>query len=62
MTKWIDWKGGECPVDANTIVNVITANGMTFTGRAELFEWENLESSKHRSFANIISYKVEDKK
>ena len=39
MTNWIEWKGGECPVDGDSDVAVFLEDGGTITGKADLFFW-----------------------
>ena len=56
--EFIDWQGGECPVDPDTIVEVMLSGGDVVRMQAGLFHWQR---SSHAG--NIIAYRViEDKK
>ena len=50
---WIEWKGGECPVDEEELVETKWSDEDLIINRAGLFGW-------HRSdyAANIIAYRV----
>lgn len=36
---WIEWEGGECPVDGNLVVDVMQLDGHTYTSMAVNFHW-----------------------
>ena len=36
---WIEWKGGECPVCIDDVVDVMQLDGHTYTARAVNFHW-----------------------
>lgn len=36
---WINWEGGECPVDPNTTVEVLLDGGATLKGLAKNYNW-----------------------
>jgi len=57
-TEFIDWSGGECPVDKDTIVNVRLWSGDVIVNRkAGEFDWQ------HNSFGgDIIAYRVAQEK
>lgn len=39
MTDWIEWKGGECPVPKDALVEVRDEIGRTMKDAAEWFLW-----------------------
>ncbi len=50
---WIDWKGGDCPVSANTLVEVEFDNGLFDTDLAGCYDWE------HSYYChNITAYRI----
>jgi len=51
---WIDWKGGECPVDPDTPVQVLLGCGLTPEGLAEDYDWRHNEHPD----CSIIKYRV----
>jgi len=52
---WIDWNGGECPVDPDTTVDVEFANGEAYSGSiAEAWDW----SRKIPREDLIVAYRV----
>ncbi|MAF05937.1 MULTISPECIES: hypothetical protein [unclassified Herbaspirillum] len=56
MSEWIEWKGGECPVDGETIVQVGFRDGIEMQGeRADFWDWSH---ARRRSFADIVAYRV----
>jgi len=57
---WIEWKGGERPVPAGTLVQVRTTHPERFepsepTRLAETWRWSR---DDHPTAANIIAYRV----
>ncbi len=58
MSEWIEWKGGECPVNENTLVQVRLNDGCDLPFppkgfRAGAFRW-----SKRNSLGDIIAYRI----
>ena len=53
---WIEWRGGECPVPAETLVWIKFRDGSVtnYISKAEGWEWEH-----HGSVGDIIAYKVD---
>lgn len=53
---WIDWTGGECPVNINSLVNVRYKNGGgdLESRRAEVYNW----SHNDKECYPIIAYRV----
>ena len=51
---WIEWHGGECPVDADTVVEVRLASTKVVTGLAADYQWSNDDPWTVR----IIAYRV----
>jgi len=50
---WIKWNGGECPVDAETLVKIEWRNGNTALGRAYHFLWMHDDG-----YDDIIAYRI----
>lgn len=44
MNDWIKWKGGECPVDRDVLVEIVTAGRQLMENRAGNFDWSSLAS------------------
>ena len=53
MNDWIEWKGGECPVPADTVVNVRFRNGRESMSDACNWCWSHGGSSE-----DIVAYRV----
>jgi hypothetical protein len=53
ITDWIEWQGGECPVDGITEVDVILRSGYSFFQIADCLEWAH-----HGTKLDIILYHV----
>ncbi len=49
---WIEWKGGECPVDADAIIDVKQEDGDEFLGVDADWDW------RHGSGCDIIAYRL----
>lgn len=49
---WIEWKGGERPVDGNTRVQIQWNDGSAVTGTASSYGWTGL------CFGRIVAYRV----
>ena len=56
MSDWIEWYGGERPVDASTMVEVRFVNGWEYVGRADQFSQYQWRGSGH--YDDIVSYRV----
>ncbi len=60
-TDWIEWQGGECPVDANTMVNwrIVDRDGDAdyVARRAGSLDWSWGKGDE----GNIIAYRVVSK-
>ena len=50
--KWIPWKGGDCPVEHNTHVNVRNKSG-EHTGKGWEFDW-NVPAEEYK----ITAYRI----
>lgn len=50
---WIEWNGGACPVDAETMVEVESVCGEVQTALAVRYEWGHFNAD-----GNIIRYRV----
>lgn len=53
MRDWIDWNGGECPVDPGTQVEVRLRDGRGVVGLADNLHWR-----KECAISDIIAYRV----
>ena len=54
MTTWIEWTGGECPVDGDVVVEVELSDGLVSEGSADIWNW-NVD-------AGITRYRVVEAK
>jgi len=54
--EWIEWKGGECPVDASTVVEIKWRFGATNTDNADCYDW--VISDKENKLGDIIAYRI----
>lgn len=52
---WVEWNGGECPVDGNFIVDVKFKDGDTDRDFAWVFWWGHQRLSEN---CNIIAYRI----
>ena len=51
---WVPWEGGECPIDKDSIVNVICRNGDRINGYlASYLIWHEEESGN-----DVVAYKI----
>ena len=50
---WIEWKGGECPVHKDTVVQVKLRENSKGTSPACHYRW-----SKFNSYGDIVAYRV----
>ena len=59
MSDWIEWNGGDCPVDALTLVDVKLRNGTerSYGVRAVSLRWSKLQGYKD---SDIIAYRVRE--
>lgn len=56
--EWIEWEGGECPVDPDTRVDIKFNNGKTNNAlTAEFWVWEHLGFDAPY---DIIAYRIID--
>lgn len=53
---WIEWKGGKCPVNRGTWVDVRFSDGSTATRKAETLTWPHHVS--RLAIANIVAYRI----
>ena len=53
--EWIDWAGGECPVDQNTYVEVSMRDGTTDKSESWVFSWTHDGNAQ-----DIVRYRVVD--
>lgn len=53
MSDWIEWKGGECPVDGDTMVEVLYRDGEALEDCAECFGWCNNGDAD-----DIVAYRI----
>lgn len=58
MSEWIEWRGGCCPVPADTIVEVTFRDGKTDQDRAGDFYWPHEPPSPYTVVRQIIRYRV----
>lgn len=56
MSDWIEWKGGNCPVNRGTWVDVKFSDGSTATRKAEALTWPHFAS--RLAVANIVAYRI----
>lgn len=50
---WIEWNGGECPVDVGSVVDVRQGNGLTYKARAANFHWNLITGS-----SCVVAYRL----
>lgn len=56
--KWIEWPGGECPVDLETRVKIMSRDGYTAVGRAINFMRERWKHAPDlHPDCHIIAYR-----
>lgn len=56
---WIEWGGGECPVDEESAVDVMQRNGALMLGEpAGCFEWKHGNAVLHESPMDIVAYRI----
>ncbi|MFJ3047029.1 hypothetical protein ACIPEN_14455 [Herbaspirillum chlorophenolicum] len=53
MSEWIEWKGGECPVEANELVDFKFRDGEEYQAHAWFFLWEHVFGED-----DIIAYRI----
>jgi len=54
-SDWIEWFGGECPVENGTTVEIDLRCGETLTGLATEFDWRHIADDARR---DIVAYRV----
>lgn len=52
MNNWIKWNGGECPVDRNTVVEVMNSDNDKLKDLAKNIDWKIYDCN------NIIKYRI----
>jgi len=57
---WIDWAGGECPVDDHQVVEVKFRDGCMFRCRAGDYAWFHDGSETRQGNGDIVAYRVEE--
>ena len=57
---WIEWKGGECPVDYETLVEVKFADGLTGQGVAGNLRWNWIFDGVNGG--DIVAYRIKGEK
>ncbi len=55
QSEWIEWAGGECPVEAYETVEVRRRSGTVHKGRAYGFFWRHVTVAPAQ---DIIAYRV----
>ena len=61
LMNWIPWKGGECPVPKDTLVEVKRRNGETYSRPAGCLDWKHSKgpySSNKPYSSDIIAYRI----
>lgn len=53
MSRWIEWNGGECPIDDDTLAECQLRSGMKTIGLVSNFGW-----SHHDCHSDIVSYRI----
>ena len=54
MNQFIEWKGGECPLEPDTKVEIKMVSGYIDGGRARDYDWNHIEGDE----GNIVGYRV----
>lgn len=54
-TDWIEWQGGECPVDPETLVEIKGGDGAVDKNIAQHWCWDWLDTWPE---SNIVAYPV----
>lgn len=61
-SEWIEWKGGECPVDGDTIIYVKCVNGSVYENLMAKYESWEIHADDHVDYAiNVTHYRVNSK-
>lgn len=56
---WIEWGGGQCPVDEEAVVDVMQRNGVLMQDEpAGYFGWKHGNAVLHESPRDIIAYRI----
>jgi hypothetical protein len=62
QSEWIEWAGGECPVEPDTIVDTKDRDGTVLRGsRADRWNWDWGFPACLTPADNIIAYRVVSK-
>ena len=59
MTTWIEWTGGECPVDGNVVVEVEINGGHSYVGPAHSWGWSHRENKDTITRYRVVEAKEE---
>lgn len=51
--EWIEWAGGECPVDNEAMIEIRYNDGDVFTDRADRLDWLHSDPN-----SDIVAYRV----
>lgn len=51
--EWIEWTGGECPVEGHRRVEARLRDGTIETADADLFFWDHIDDD-----SDIVAYRV----
>lgn len=57
-SDWIEWSGGECPVDPDDRIQFRCRDGVERDEYARFLNWSHLPISSGLSDANIIAYRI----
>jgi hypothetical protein len=57
---WIDWAGGECPVDEHQVVRAKLRDGGMSRGRAGDYAWFHDGPEHWQGNCDIVAYRVEE--
>jgi hypothetical protein len=59
-SDWIDWAGGECPVDDRQLVRVKFRDGSASCSRASHYEWFHDGPEHLDGGSDIVAYRVRE--
>lgn len=57
VSNWTGWPGGECPVTADTTVEILTRGGTVSKGLAREFMWSH--DPNVVNYGDIVGYRLE---
>lgn len=55
--EWIEWAGGECPVDNEAMIEIRYNDGDVFTDRADRLDWLHSDPNSDPN-SDIVAYRV----